>query len=378
MSEKTSLIMDIEFSRAFISAAIESGKAKIIDDTPLSKLNVKGGLSKFLVDFRATNRLKPLALEMALFFDIVDLSGLPHAIDIEQLEREQIVRLGFSAGGIRGWTTVPPTFVEDCKTWMIHATLRRTNSLLRALEIPSVRYRVMSLAIDYIELACQYGFDLKELQQSHIGSNENPDLDVQNSEYMDFLAEMYDALLNAGTDELSALFCMKSAFEEILYIWTLILHSQAFGVPFLSNKIRRPEGPGSKVNLRMHDTFTLCRVAMNEELGYAPVVNNLDDVLRLRNNKSIVRFRKLLFEWCQQLPSGDEQVLNRIKADLQKANKELRKLDKWKTVDRWLFWVQLPTALIPVVSTVVTMASFTTRAWIERREPTNSWICIGR
>ena len=141
MNEKTSLIMDIEFSRAFIIAAIESGKVKITDNYPLSEF-------KLLVDFRATNRLKPLALEMALFFDSVDLSGLPPGIDIKPLQRDEIVRIGFPVAGLEGSTTVPPTFVEYCKTWIIDSALRRTNSLLRAMGCPNGNYRAMSLALD--------------------------------------------------------------------------------------------------------------------------------------------------------------------------------------------------------------------------------------
>jgi hypothetical protein len=116
---------------------------------------------------------------------------------------------------------------------------------------------------------------------------------------------------------------------------------------------------------------------MNEQLGYAPVVNTIEDVLRLRNDKRIVRFRKLLEEWCAVLPSGDAALIKKIKADIEKANREFRRLPKWKMADKWLFWAQLPTALIPVVSTIVTVVTFGVQLKVQQAER-NSWIGIGR
>jgi hypothetical protein len=59
------------------------------------------------------------------------------------------------------------------------------------------------------------------------------------------------------------------------------------------------------------------------------------------------------------------------------ANREFRHLNKWRTVDKWLFWAQLPTALIPLVSTIVTVVSFGVQLKLKTSEK-NCWVGIGR
>ena len=382
MTQHPSVILDADYSHAFLGAALESGKAKI-DDRTLQKLHIKGDPSRFLVGYRATNRLKARALEMALIFDKVHLFDIPPAIEIEMLKREEIIGMIWGPGyesSLAGYSIVPAKFVPLAKSWMVRSALRRVNILLKSLGYQPVSYSAMSLSFDAVEFACHAEADLEKLKQTILQLiRDRPKKRKLDSEYIRLVVGI-DAILS-GIDDIHpmcALFSILAAITETLYIWTLGLCSNAFSIPFLSNGIRTNSLINLKTNLKVHDSFSLCQIAMNEELNYAPSVNTIDDVLRLRDHKSITRFRELLFEWCQQLPAGNIQVLNKIKRDIGKANRELRHLEKWKTVDRWLFWVQLPTTLIPILSTIVTIASFTTHLWIERKEPVNSWVGIGR
>jgi hypothetical protein len=119
-------------------------------------------------------------------------------------------------------------------------------------------------------------------------------------------------------------------------------------------------------------------MAMHEEIGFAPKVDSLEDVLRLKGNKEIGRFREQLMNWCEALSEGRDGALKRIKKDIRTANLELKNLKKWRKVDTWLFWAQIPTAFIPILSHIVTVSSFITHLWIERKENRHGWIAISR
>jgi hypothetical protein len=188
-------------------------------------------------------------------------------------------------------------------------------------------------------------------------------------------------LIRQGYSPLNIATSFNSVIATLIGHWNFFWLSGAPGHAFLSNRMsklmspinsdRTPDGDD-----RVH-AYKLCQVTMSHELGYAPDVNDIDDLLRLRHDKRITRFRQLLDQWCRILPSGDAALIKGIKKDILKANRELRHLNQWRTVDRWLFWAQLPTTLIPILSTVVTVASFGVHLQVERSEK-NTWIGIGR
>src|SRR5262249_30656489 len=119
-------------------------------------------------------------------------------------------------------------------------------------------------------------------------------------------------------------------------------------------------------------------IAMQEEMGYMPVVESFDDLLRLRENKSIDEFRNKLYEWYEELPKGKFDTLKKIKSDIKKTNQELKRLEKWRRLDRILFWLQLPVTFIPIISTLFTVTAFSTGVLIRTKESRNSWVAIGR
>ena len=129
---------------------------------------------------------------------------------------------------------------------------------------------------------------------------------------------------------------------------------------------------GASTDLRL-DAYRLCVVEMRDCLGIAPVVESFDDLMRLRDDKRVVAFRKVLQRWEVALATSQTEVLSEIRAELVARNGELAQLEKWRKVERCLFLMSLPVALIPIISTIHTVASFCVGYWIERRERDN-WL----
>ena len=107
-------------------------------------------------------------------------------------------------------------------------------------------------------------------------------------------------------------------------------------------------------------------------------VDSIDDLLRLREKREITTFREVLDNWKEAILNREKNVEKRIRSDIAKANAQLKKLEKWRSVDRWLYYVTLPTAFVPYVSGAVSIASFALRTHIEKAERLHSWVCIGR
>lgn len=383
MKTDNSIMMDMDYSRALLGSALETGMANIIDpEGNLNSFNIKGDAARSLVNHRATRKLRSAALQMALLFDKVDLTGVHPYISTEPLKREGLVRASFNLAvampdGTGG--DIPARFVWESKSWLLRPALRRVNYTLRWARLDQVTYRTMSWAFDAIEHACAADINLARLKDTlEKYKIQGVEPTTLNQEHVRAIAEAYIVLLGVcHLNSTQATFCLMSAIAEIESAWNLCVMSTAFSIPFLSNRPNLGEWEIKK-DPKVSDTVSLCQLAMHEELGYAPSVTSIEDVLRLRYDKRIVRFRELLFEWHKNLSCGNAKMLTKMKTDIRKANKDLRHLKKWKTVDRWLFWAQLPTALIPVLSTIVTVASVGTHLWIEKKEHDSSWVAIGR
>lgn len=207
------------------------------------------------------------------------------------------------------------------------------------------------------------------------------------SRLADFLTS-YDA-----KSEISGLeFDMLIMARELAGMISLHDRSAQMQVPFASMRISLSHKEGERTSSlegtpfkerdrekdALHEAYTLCIVPFREEVRFAPVVTSIDDLLRLREKKEIARFREVLGEWQQAILNREENVQAKIRTDIARANEEMRKLGKWQRVERWLYFIAVPTAFVPELSGVVTIASFAVREHIESTKRLHEWICIGR
>ena len=370
MGRRQFLNMDSDYSRALVGAALKSGFASHNRDVGPTG-------AKMILDDSAS-RLRRPALEMAVIFEKVNLFGIPPTISLERLRNEGM--LGMSLSGsqvVEEGAGPPPDCIPILKRSLSEATWRRSNRLLRFFGEPPARRKLVSDVFDVLASGTGLGLDItlvRDYYHNLVLAGHGDTRPVPEEQVLDVFG---GPLLSAGYDPLAIIVCTIEVLAALISFWNLIVFSVGAGDPFLSHHLFRIVGSASDDPTDRLRAYDLCQITMTEELGYAPVINGFDDVLRLRHDRRIVRFRRLLEEWCTRLPEGDVVLLKTIKADIQKANKELRHLDRWRTVDRWLFWAQLPTVLIPVVSTIATVLSFGVHLKLENSEK-NSWIGIGR
>jgi hypothetical protein len=369
MNRRPMLGMDHDFSRALVGAAIRSGFAKF--DRDLEPRQVRAILGS-----AATRRLSRPALEMAVLFDKVNLFGLPGGLDLSRLENEGLLGLTMGADMVEGFEGPPPEVVAFLKKVLSDVTWRRSNMILRYLGRSPAKRRLINDLFDQVTAARLSGISFETILAFTPKLLDGDTKNFNDSELAAAGAILLP-LLKMGHPAKHIGICCGEMVSSMMGFWNLICFSFGIGDPFLSHQLSCAFPPGApQPDDRLH-AYSVCKIAMTEELGYAPAVTNMDDVLRLRSDKRIDRFRHLLEDWCATLPSGDVALLKTIKTDIQKANRELRHLNSWRTVDKWLFWAQLPTALIPIVSTIVTVVSFGVQLKIKSSEK-NCWVGIGR
>lgn len=89
-----------------------------------------------------------------------------------------------------------------------------------------------------------------------------------------------------------------------------------------------------------------------KELRY-PVVETLEDVIRLRNHPSLSSYRKVIFEYSNRLRTDIEservKVFKEFKKDLSNSMRDIEKITKLARFTDYCFYISIPLAIIGVL-----------------------------
>jgi hypothetical protein len=73
-----------------------------------------------------------------------------------------------------------------------------------------------------------------------------------------------------------------------------------------------------------------------------PRIQSIEQVLRLREDKRIIKFREKILEWTEYLSEGDIKSEERVRKDIRKANKELSKINTAQKVSTFSTILSVP------------------------------------
>ena len=80
-----------------------------------------------------------------------------------------------------------------------------------------------------------------------------------------------------------------------------------------------------------------------------PKISSIDELMRLKENKNIVNFKKQIETWNEALANGELKELEKIKKSVSKANKSLERIEIRKS-QNWVFFVSIPILAASVVT----------------------------
>lgn len=166
--------------------------------------------------------------------------------------------------------------------------------------------------------------------------------------------------------------------DEMTYMMKLSTDQE---IPFITNNVDFSKVWGTNRNT-VKDTLEVydrCIVLMKQELPYIPQVKTFDDVLRLREKKELIRFKKVLNQWISLMSENEVDLANKMQADIIKANKELKRYCEYENrAETFFLWFSLATSFIPMIPGAVWWGvEQGVKKAIDYKIQQNSWIGLG-
>ncbi len=129
------------------------------------------------------------------------------------------------------------------------------------------------------------------------------------------------------------------------------------------------------------DLYRIYRIILNE-VEFIPIIHDLEDFLRLRENKQFKKFREILNEWIKLVKIGDVKYEDKIRKDIRTANKEIKKIKKHKKIAGLVTLFTLPLTVvdlfvgIPTGSLITAISGiYQLKSYIKKNK--YSWVLFG-
>ena len=123
------------------------------------------------------------------------------------------------------------------------------------------------------------------------------------------------------------------------------------------------------------DTMVLFQIALGEEIGFTPRIESLRDVLRLRKDKRVSRYREVLSKFIQGIRNCDESKVREMGQEIRRAKKYL---DNFEWMDsRPYLWATTAAGFVPVLGQIVGGATVALKEVRELVEKRHNWIYLG-
>jgi hypothetical protein len=370
--KKSGIVFDRDYTEGLVAAATSEGYVNFQPKSEGDKESINNYISKI-----KGCRLKKRSLELALLFQNVYLNDPFELTVLDRLQKEGIVQ---------SWKTIPddlitPSLQSRISTlseaeFMKPLLINHLNNFFRRTIRPEFKscYGLIPKYVFYL-----YDFSIlwsaglyEEAVSTNLPFNA---LLKYNGDLVTHIGKQFDDLSQGKSvnNFIADTIAIGFEIESILQLADI---SKRENVSFVTNRLSTYRGK-SEIEM-MQNSYSLCLIPLQEEIQYAPVVDSIQDLLRLRDKPEIKRFREVLDSWKNSLLDGDVNIAEKMRGDIGKANKEIKKLDKWKKADKWMYYLSLPTILLPCVSNLVTVGEFITRSHIEKIERSYKWIALGR
>ena len=177
--------------------------------------------------------------------------------------------------------------------------------------------------------------------------------------------------------------CQSAIFQSSMLSYAIESFSGEYGMPIKSATSQKSK---SFPTIHSNEEYTLIKVQF-DELRY-PVVENLEDVLRLREDKNLEKYRTVIAEYSDRLRSEIEaertKVISEFRQDIRRATKDLIHLGRWSKIENICFYISIPLAIaglfsgIPLTDVLILPATLATKFVTYNEKKKLDWILFGR
>lgn len=205
------------------------------------------------------------------------------------------------------------------------------------------------------------------------------------------LEDKYESIVELHQNELmEEYFLQKEGIGYSDFIdYLLILLSNVEKAVYFSSKEKMcyinsyiPEKPTSRIlsDKIIEDIYYIVKINFSEDIVILPDPSNLDDVLRMRENKDLKRFRKVMTGWMDAANEGNETMMKKIQNDIGKANRELKSLEKIAVFKKspLCFWINSIGGHIPYLGNVITLLNTFEGIYKYTVHKKDDWLLLGK
>lgn len=162
-------------------------------------------------------------------------------------------------------------------------------------------------------------------------------------------------------------------FEEVLDGFSAMTHDSL--AMFTLSPPAPAESSRTNETVLRDDTFALFQVAVGDELGFAPRADTLQDVLRLREQKDVHRFRELIGQMNSAIKRSDESLLKEMRTEILNAKQKLKRIEFVNS--RPYVWATTLLGFVPILGQVLGATNLITYEVAELTKKRNNWIYLG-
>lgn len=201
-----------------------------------------------------------------------------------------------------------------------------------------------------------------------------------------FLAYVYDeyAKLRCGEESyflsLLDLFAPEGnirigdVFEAVLDGLSPMLHDSMHMFTLAPQVDQRGKSDYSQLRIA-DDTVVLFQLALGGEVGFTPRIATLKDVLRLREDKRIHRYREILLQFTEGIRKCDEDVVREMGREIKRAKKHLERFE-WMDSRPYL-WTTTTAGFVPYLGQIVGGVNVVLKEVRELIKKRHNWIYLG-
>jgi len=388
----SSAIYDPTYSLALLSA-LEKG----------NRVNIPRENRVFL-DLPISSRYRRAALEAAVLIDKIELFGV-HPSLVEHLDGADCLVNSINSpfDSESGAGTPPPSFLNITSRNTLSRMKLRINNVLKALGDDPIDEKSLSILHDSLKYGAYQGLEFVDVATQlkpvidaveSLVEVENRYKDISRHEIMgplaitmgeipqaDILADMFQMCARKlNVSQSMGVLSFNIGLTIAAEIWSSYVASAVLNTPIasalpISYKIKNSDDPNLK---ELSEAYAIFRVGLVAEDLVAPTVETIDDVLRLREDPSILRFRNILGVWGQALHDGDKNIVKEVKEDIIKANKEMKKLPKIRKAREILNIVSIPMSFLPIIGQIITGTVLATEYYESQKKKKYGWVTLGR
>ncbi len=134
----------------------------------------------------------------------------------------------------------------------------------------------------------------------------------------------------------------------------------------------------------MEESFLRCFYIFLEEVDAFPVVESIDDVLRLRENRHIENWRQALLEWSLEIRAGRLESEREMRREIRAAMRDLRRVGTMRTISGLMTVLGLPIGVAELVMGIVgpgfalTSVSVGLEGYSRAKQSQHQWLLLGR